>query len=457
MFAINDAAKAKKSARALEKFLKKHGHGLGHGQALNAVAAMAGFEDWNGMQAQLKDAPAAVAVIPNIWDVDFSKVNIVNVYGSDYAIDDLDDFHRVAEWLPDWTSAENPLRDKNPIALRLASQNEDAYGSVVLRVKDLLAFEWDTTQRCFVSAEQSRMSLYTLAPYEFTAEASKTDPVTQASSGKKPVHAEPTILDVDFSRVTGMKKGGEGFWVDSSYYAEALDWLNDWNNPANENDPDVPVLELTYIDDHGFAAHTQILANELLALKWSPSLGAFVNPEGVEYAFTAEQSIIPGTLPRCLPVKVTAVSEAKASLPNRDTLEQKIAEAQVSPPKRYTVEVYSIDSGEESCSGREHEGCWDGTAYNEREAEAKAIAQIWDETLEQSGAEPSCDVTELADEQDGPFSILVAEGHSRLNASPSFAEAWRLGFEMSKRYKDYSCVVQVVTSDWQNCYTFDKK
>lgn len=426
MFSINDAAKAKKSARALEKFLKKHGHGLGHGQALNAIAAMAGFEDWNGLQAQLKDAPAAELVTPNIWDVNFEKVNVVNVFGSHYAIDDLEDFDRVKDWLSNWDSAENPFGDKNPIALRLASQNEDAYGSAKLRVKELLSFKWDAEQQCFVSPEQGRMSLYELAPYQF--KRGPAEPVNALPKvGEEKVKPMPTILDVDFSRVTGLKKGGEGFWVDSRYYAEALDWLTDWNNPTNENDPDVPVLELTYIDDHGFVAHTQILANELLALKWSPSTGAFVSPSGVEYAFTAEESVIPGTLPRCLPVKVKAGAEEHGV-----------------PPQRYEVDVYSIESDENTCSGREHVETWVGTATSEKEAESKALAEVWDSDLEASGAEPSCDVREVGDEEEGPFEIITSAGHTGIGAYQSFSKAWQVA---EKLFEQYGRVHSVEISD----------
>jgi hypothetical protein len=435
MFAINDAAKAKKSARALEKFLKKHGSSLGHGQALNAVAAMAGFEDWNGLQAQLESAPATDTIIPNIWDVDFQKVNVVNVFGGHYTIGDLDDID-VLEWLSDWDNAENPLRGRNPVALRLESQNEDVHGSVKLRVKELLSFRWDAKQQCFVSPEQGRMSLYCLAPYPFTSGVAKSDPVTHGAHEKTSVHAEPTILDVDFSRVTGMKKGGEGFWVDSRYYPEALAWLHDWNNPANDYDRDVPVLELTYIDDSGFVAHTQILADELLALKWSPALGAFVNSDGVEYAFTAEQSIIPGTLPRCLPIMV----KSEVSGPS---------------PTRYEVDVYSIDSDEEACSGREHVDTWTGVAFTVQEAESKALAEVWDDALEASGAEPSCDVREVDDAEDGPFHVFIVDGHSMHNASTSFKDACTTAARLSRQYLGVQDVT-VLDSQYNSLYTFKK-
>jgi hypothetical protein len=438
MFAINDAAKAKKSARALEKFLKKQGIDLGHGQGLNAIAAMAGFEDWNGLQAQLK-GPQTSEFVPNIWDVDFNKVTLVNVFGGSYALNDLDDFDRVEYWLPKWTNTKNPFRGKNPIALRLESQNEDSYASSTLRVEELLSFKWDVKEQCFISPQYGRMSLYALAPYQFTKPEEEDVRTSQEASTQQRTHGVPTILDVDFSRVTGLKRGGEGFWVDSKYYPEALAWLEDWDNPANENDPDVPVLELTYIDDQGFAVHTQILANELLALKWSPSTGSFVSPTGVEYAFTADESIIPGTLPRGLPVVVKTEQNAKET-----------------PPKRFAVDVYSIMSDEDVCSGREHVETWEGVAASNADAEAKALAEYWTDELEQSGAEPSCDVREIDDWKDGSFTLLVPEGHSVRNAAETFSEAWKLGASLSNHHSGHR-VVQIVDGRGNTVYVFDKK
>lgn len=433
MFEINNAAKAKKSARALEKFLEKHGLNLGHGNALNAVAALAGFEDWNGLQAQLKAQPAEAT--PNIWDVDFSKVQVVNVFSGDYTIDDLDDLD-VLEWLHDWNNVENPLRARNPIALRLASQNEDSYGSVVLRAKELLSFKWDAKQQCFVSPEQGRMTLLELTPYRSKLLA-KANPIA-ADAPASATNQVFTVRDIDFSKVTGLSRGAAGFWVDSQYYPEALSWLNDWSNPANHHDADVPVLELTYIDDEGFTAHQQVLADELLSLKWSAAKGLFVSPNGVEYKFKYQVPVGPDVVPKVAPAVSKTLSDEAAA------------------PTRYVVEVYSLESDDETCSGREHVSAWECTAHSPREAEEHALCSVWDEDLEASGAEPSCDVREVGDEENGPFTILVGQGHSYGDATTSFQEAWRLARRVSAQHL-HKQNVWVMDSEWNTLYTFNKK
>lgn len=295
MFTIDTAAKAKKSARALEKALAKRGIDLLRGHALNVLAAIAGFKDWNGLQSSLCRARLAQPISPQIWEVDFDKVQIVRVFGSDYVIEPLDSFDEAKEWLCEWENGDNPFQGRNPFILRLVSQNEESYGHQSLRAKELLSFIWNQEQQCFVSLEYGRMHFYQLVPYQFVPAVAEAGPSLVMAHGLAKDSSTFSILDVDFSRVTALSKGGEGFWVDAEHYSEALAWLDDWSNPENGYDPDVPVLELTHLDDHGFPAHTQLYADELLALKWSAPKGLFLSPEGVEYRFEYQNSVSPGS------------------------------------------------------------------------------------------------------------------------------------------------------------------
>jgi hypothetical protein len=52
MIQLQSAKHAKRSARTLAKYLKALGIELEHGNALNAVAILAGLEDWNGLAAK---------------------------------------------------------------------------------------------------------------------------------------------------------------------------------------------------------------------------------------------------------------------------------------------------------------------------------------------------------------------------------------------------------------------
>lgn len=58
MIQIESAKQAKKTARALEKYLATLGIELEHGNALNAIAVMAGNEDWNALAALVPAVPS---------------------------------------------------------------------------------------------------------------------------------------------------------------------------------------------------------------------------------------------------------------------------------------------------------------------------------------------------------------------------------------------------------------
>jgi hypothetical protein len=64
MFYVETSAKAKRSARALEKFLKSSGLNLQHGQALDAISRIAGFEDWNGLSASFSETAVDSRINP---------------------------------------------------------------------------------------------------------------------------------------------------------------------------------------------------------------------------------------------------------------------------------------------------------------------------------------------------------------------------------------------------------
>lgn len=90
MFIIENEVKAKRSARALEKFLSKQGITVVHGHALNAIAAMAGHIDWNSFHASLAPVASVPVCSPSITDVDFHRLSEVQAFGSAYDIEVLD-------------------------------------------------------------------------------------------------------------------------------------------------------------------------------------------------------------------------------------------------------------------------------------------------------------------------------------------------------------------------------
>lgn len=291
MFIIDTAAKAKKSARALEKSLAKQGIELAHGHALNVVAAQAGFTDWNAMHSQFQASAPSEPFRPTILDVDFNRVERVRVFNSEYEILDTEAFDTYKPWLSKWDSRDNPYRGQDPEILTLESLNDEVYGSETMTVKQLLDFKWNAAKECFVNSGGGHLTPLSTGPYLFSA-AECPEEVETSFGATGPAFS---ILDVDFSQVTGLSRGESGYWADASQYPKALEWLKDWSNPANPHLPESPVLDLSYLDDDGFVAYEQIWADELLALTWNAPKGVFVSPEGVDYKFAVQVPVGPNS------------------------------------------------------------------------------------------------------------------------------------------------------------------
>jgi hypothetical protein len=307
MFTIDTAAKAKKSARALEKALAKQGIKLVHGHALNAVAAMSGFEDWNGMQECLqRQTPEVSAPV-------FGKV--------------------------------------------------------------------------------------------------------------------PNILDLDFSQVSSLRRGEVSYLVDAQYYADRLAWVKNWDDPKNPNDPDIPVLRLTFDGGDGFIWNRSIQADELLSLKWEEKLNAFVSPDGVLYQFFTSQPVGPDNLPQ---------SDASA------TLEQQRQQT-VTAPQVYHVRVYA---------GRAFVGEWWGAAPGREEATREAYSSQWDDRLNCTGKSPRYKVEVLDDSENGFFSIRDPKEHTiMIDYSHSFRETWKRAKEMNEEAGGHSGF-QIIDAEDRVIFTF---
>jgi hypothetical protein len=296
MFIIDTAAKAKKSARAMEKSLAKQGIELGHGHALNVVAALAGFTDWNAMLGHFEPATPAVAspsvaFVPTILDVEFESVERARVYNAEYEIIEAEGYHRYKPWLPKWASLDNPYYGMNPKILLLMTLNDEVCGDETMTVKELLAFKWDASKKYFVNSSGDIFQLLSTGPDVFDARLGTGTVKTAAATADSPF----SILDVDFSQVTGLSRDRRGYWVDASEYPTALEWLKDWSNPANPHLPEAPVLDLSYLDDDGFTQYEQIWADELLALTWNAQKGVFVCPEGIDYKFAVQVLVGPNS------------------------------------------------------------------------------------------------------------------------------------------------------------------
>lgn len=169
---ITNAKAAKKAARSLEKFMHKSGVALAHGNALNAMAAMSGFEDWNAMaesfseqQGTLPEKASNIYKMPTVLDIDFSKVSLIEIYGSSYSDFYLDD--EVFSWLNRWNNPGNPY-DTDCTVLTIVTNNGDVEEeSYEVSGDDFLDYKWDPVACNFCNSEGRRLKVFEATPYDF--------------------------------------------------------------------------------------------------------------------------------------------------------------------------------------------------------------------------------------------------------------------------------------------------
>lgn len=404
MFCIDTAAKAKKSARALEKSLAKQGIHLVHGHALNAVSAMAGFVDWNGYQESLGTVESAQRGAPRIQDIDFNRVTEVVAYGGRYKLD-IDYYGEAFNWFFHGETDEGVSFNGDTKVLRLESCNDDAYCSSSLTASQLNDFKWNDEQQCFVNSFEQRFAVYESRPYRFsnTPETEVVKEVVATPSAKQPGGSaqEFPILDVDFAEVVGLYRGGDSFQVNSMQFPENLAWVINGCDPTDHYDEDVPVLGLTYFDDDGFAQHQTVSAFELLALKWNAQRNTFESPTGLSYRFVVEESVSPENAGRLVATEPTKP-------PTRDVVVSEV------PVNRYHVEV-SLSSDLVCVKDNV-------IAVSEAEAVNLVMDEVWDERVERSRARIS--VEQVEDYENAPFCIFLNSA-CVVDNEDSFSEAYR--------------------------------
>ncbi|VTU42260.1 MULTISPECIES: hypothetical protein [unclassified Variovorax] len=263
MLHIYNAQSAKKAARSLEKFATSLGFELKHGQALDALATMTGFQNW----AALNDSVSQEAIDAKLMPVELDHIedNQDVTYGPEYAVMAHNGFElRYAQ-------GDEPLdyvRICDPLGREIAYWVSD---------------EWQQDPQAVMGAILG--ALVQGGPLEVGA-AKKP---AKASGPAREATRPPTIMDLyPFDAVAHVVVDGRSFpvrYLDGDVAQLLEEPAADFDE---EDDASHVVLDLHFEEDGRDVDHPLTVA-ELRELRWSAKEGGFVNKKGTLYEFYIEQ------------------------------------------------------------------------------------------------------------------------------------------------------------------------
>jgi hypothetical protein len=380
MLKINNAKTAKKSARALEKFLAKSGVDLGHGKALDAIAVLSGFKDWNSM---------ARATSPEAMDAQLDDFELSHLEGNqdvDYGLEHATVTHTGFELR---YSAEGDVVDYVRVCDPLGRE-------VAYWVSD----EWEEDPQVVMGAiigalTRGRPELRG-KPRAHSEEVLKRGETAAVSHGcgQAPEAATSSVTavriqDVSFEDISNVLINGVPHSL-RYYDSQILGMLYEPEGDEDaESDCHHNVLELGRVDD-GLEREESVTLGVLRSLTWCASSGCFKSAAGDEYVFFTEQRFSPANL---------------SSQPAMDAADDAKANATDDLPKLYTAEVYAKEHGAVS-----HLGTWLGIAPNMATAREHALAELWDARLDGAGCHAVVDVEEEDEGNHAPFDVVVDGG-----------------------------------------------
>jgi hypothetical protein len=269
MLHIYNAKSAKKAARSLEKFASTLGFPLKHGQALDALATMSGFQSW----ASLNDSLSVEALDAQLMQVELDHIedNQDVRYGPEYAVVAHNGFElRYAQ--------EGDLLDY--VRVCDPQGRETAYW-----VSD----EWQQDPQVVMGAILG--ALVRGSPVEVGAPAQP-----RRSEPARTMHAAPTILDLyPFADVSHVVVGGR--YARLEYVDQDVARL--LKEPAGDSDVEDDahhgVLGL-HVPDRDQVS--QVTLATLRGLRWSEEFEAFVSKDGVVYEFYVARKFGDSVQPR---------------------------------------------------------------------------------------------------------------------------------------------------------------
>ena len=266
MLNYRNQAEAKKVARALEKALKTLGLELSHGQALDTLARVDGFQDYNALNDSL--SPAAV-------DSQLSPVSLKHIEGAgdcEYGLECALVTHTGFEvrYAADPETLLDYVRVCDPLGREIAYWVSD---------------EWRDDPEVVMGAlmgalAQSRPQLVNNGKL-----VRKDSRLTETTN--KPSKAVPRIQDIDFMKTHAVIFDG---------FSHNIDWREEAVLALLQADPasdefqdwaDSPALRVHTLDD-GFVIDGTISLQKLASLTWNAQTKCFADPDGNPYQFFFE-------------------------------------------------------------------------------------------------------------------------------------------------------------------------
>jgi hypothetical protein len=244
MKTIFNKKQATKAARSLAKFFKHAGTAVSHGQALDALSVMSGFQSWNAMSNALSEESITRALLA--LERKHLAENADTSYGPECAIATHTGFclcYSAEEQTPSYVRVIDPLG------------REVAYWS---------AEEWQEAPELVMGAILG-------------AVARGTPLVANGGGGCLDTAKPPVIKDVPWLQVNGLVHNGIVMFLN---WAEELEAFA--SGSATSADA---TICFGFLDKHGFAEQAVFRYADLATLVWDAQQKWFVDEDGGTYEF----------------------------------------------------------------------------------------------------------------------------------------------------------------------------
>lgn len=259
---IHTPAQAKKTARALEKALARKGVTLAHGAALETLATMAGFEDWNAFTASMSEE--AVNALLNDFELSHYEHTGDEDYGQEVALV----AHTGFQLRYSATDEEcDYVRVCDPLGRELMYWNQD---------------EWRDDPAVVMGAILG--ALVRGEPEVVKRRKSRMKQPSKAASARI-----PSIRDLNFDAVHAVIFGGSCYnleWREE----DALAWLGRKADEDYEDWEYAPALRL-HREEDGLVWNEELTVGQLDDLTWNAGKRCFVDSHGVTYQFFLSMSV----------------------------------------------------------------------------------------------------------------------------------------------------------------------
>lgn len=409
MFFAFNTRQATKLARSLEKALATQSLTLCHGQALDTLARMQGFADWNSWKCQLEESG---------WNQQLDSTEMAHARdsaGTQYDNEAALIAHTGFELRYD-TDDEllTYVRVCDPLGRELAYWTHE---------------EWQEDPQLVMGAIIGAL----VRGQPAQVRRGKTRAVPAPTQAKVPPAHLPLITDLDFFKAHAVVLDGRCYRIEWREEA-ALAYVGRTQASDYDEWADEVALQLHYEED-GLVWEETVTVEELNALQWSPEHKCFVGAQETSWRFFVETEFgadAPARNPVAQPSPVIP-QEAQAVRQAKDEDDGKALKA----PRRFRVTV-NIRAEDGSCSPLGEQVC---AAPTEAQACNLVREALWDERLNAASCSAQVEAEPLDDDEDGPFTVFVDGGE--YDTMDSFAKAWRV----AKFMLDESATEQVHIED----------